>query len=90
MVFTGSRVGTPGNYGRVDKIYAPPDGSALWCDVTWIKGSKPTSGNLNIGQHGLRKLVWKNTRITQGQWLEPDFVAMEGTPADRPFPNGIT
>lgn len=91
MVFTGSRVYSPGNYGRVDKIYAPPDGSALWLDITWIKGSKPTSGTLNLANKGLRKLTWQNTQITQGNWAEPDFVAMEGTPQGaRGFPNGIS
>lgn len=90
MVFTGPRVGDPRNYGRIDKIYAPPDGSALWLDVTWLKGTKPTSGNLNIGQHGLRKLTWTRTQITAGNWTEPDFVAMEGTPADRQFPSGVS
>jgi hypothetical protein len=90
MVFTGARVFNPGNYGRVDKIYAPPDGSALWCDVAWIKGTKPTSGSLNLPQNGLRKLTWgAGTKVSPGNWIEPDFVAMTGTPADRAFPNGI-
>ena len=91
MVFTGPRVADPQKYGRVDKIYAPPDGSALWCDVTWLGGTKPTSGNLNLPQKGLRKLVWSNgTKVEPGNWLEPDFICMEGTPADRAFPQGIT
>jgi hypothetical protein len=91
MVFTGASVASPGNYGRVDKLYAPPDGSALWCDVTWIKGTKPTSGNLNLPQKGLRKLTWgAGTAITQGGWLDPSFICMEGTPADRAFPQGIS
>jgi hypothetical protein len=91
MVFTGSKVSDPRNYGRVDKIYAPADGSALWADVTWLNGSMPTSGNLNLPQKGLRKLTWgTNTRITTGNWLDPDFVCMTGTPADRDFPEGIS
>jgi len=91
MLFTGPRVYDPQKYGRVDKLYAPPDGSAIWCDVTWISGSKPTSGNLHIPNHGLRKLVWSNgTKVEPGNWIEPDFVSMEGTPADRAFPQGIS
>jgi len=91
MLFTGPNLRDPKNYGRVDKIYAPADGSALWCDVTWIKGNKPTSGNLNIPQKGLRKLVWgSGTNISAGGWTDPDFICMTGTPADRPFPQGIT
>jgi hypothetical protein len=47
------------------------------------------SGSLNLPHHGLRKLVWQGTQITQGNWLEPDFVCMEGTPVVRAFPDGI-
>jgi len=91
MVFTGPRVFDPQNYGRVDKIYSPPDGSALWCDVTWISGTKPTSGTLHCQNHGLRKLTWKNgTQVDPGNWIEPDFICQEGTPGDRPFPQGIS
>ena len=90
MLFTGATVDKPESYGRVDKIYAPRDGSALWADVTWIGGIKPTSGNLNIPNHGLRRLTWgTGPQISQGSWLDPSFVCMSGTPADRPFPRGI-
>jgi hypothetical protein len=91
MLFTGPKVDNPQSYGRVDKLYAPPDGSALWADVTWIKGTKPTSGNLNIPQKGLRKVTWlPGTEITAGSWADPSYICMEGTPGDRPFPEGIS
>lgn len=90
MLFTGPRVNEPGNYGRVEKIYAPADGSALWCDVTWISGTKPTSGNLNIPQKGLRHMRWlPGTAITAGNWADPSYVCQEGTPGDRGYPDGI-
>ena len=89
MVFTGPTVSQPGDYGRVDKIYAPPEGSTLWADVTWISGTKPTSGNLNIPQKGLRKLIWDGATITAGNWADASYVCVEGTPGDRPFPEGI-
>jgi hypothetical protein len=89
MVMTGS-LQAPESYGRVDRLYAPNDGSAIWADVTWISGTKPTSGNLYIPQHGCRKLFWgDNTRISSGGWQDPGFVSQKGTPADRNFPNGI-
>lgn len=90
MLFTGPRVFDPQSYGRVDKIHAPTDGSALWLDVTWVKGTKPTSGVLHLPNSGLRKLVWEGTTISQGKWTEPDFICQEGTPSDRPFPQGIS
>lgn len=90
MLFTGPKVNDPRSYGRVEKIYAPADGSALWADVTWLKGTKPTSGNLNIPQKGLRHLRWlPGTAITAGNWADPSYICMEGTPADRPFAEGI-
>lgn len=90
MLFTGPRVNDPQSYGRVDKVYAPVDGSALWADVTWISGPKPTSGNLNIPQKGLRHLRWlPETAITAGKWGDPSYICQEGTPGDRAFPDGI-
>jgi hypothetical protein len=91
MLFTGATVDRPGSYGRVDKLYAPPDGSALWADVTWISGTKPTRGNLNIPTHGLRKITWRSgVTISRGGWLDPSFICMTGTPVNRPFPQGIS
>lgn len=92
MVFTGPNVGDPQNYGRVDKVYAPADGSALWADVTWIKGTKPTSGNLNLPSGGSRKMTWlPGTAITEGRWQDPSYVCLVGTPeAARAFPDGIS
>ena len=90
MLFTGGSVDKPGSYGRVAKIYAPADGSALWLDVDWLVGTKPTNGNLNVPQHGLRKMIWgAGTAISVGKWLDPSYVCLEGTPADRAFPDGI-
>ena len=92
MVMTGTSPLSPGNYGRVDRLYAPANGSAIWADVTWIKGTKPTSGNLYIMDHGVRKLIWgAGTQVTGGgDWCDPWFLCQQGTPANRPFPQGIS
>ena len=92
MVMTGTSPLSPGNYGRVDRLYAPADGSAIWADVTWIKGTKPTSGNLYLPAHGARELVWgTGTQVSGGgSWCDPWFLCQQGTPADRPFPQGIS
>jgi hypothetical protein len=91
-VMTGTTPLSPGNYGRVDRLYAPANGSAIWADVTWIKGTKPTSGNLYIMDHGVRKLIWgTGTQVTGGgSWCDPWFLCQQGTPANRPFPQGIS
>jgi hypothetical protein len=82
----GGTVQKPGDHGIITKVYAPDDGSALWLDVEWKAGTKPTSGNLVIPQHGSRKLIWRDgTRISSGSWQDPSFECQEGTPADRPF-----
>jgi hypothetical protein len=86
----GETVQNLSNYGIITKISAP-DSSALWLDIAWKKGTKPTSGTVVIPQHGSRKLIWKNgTSITKGSWQDPSFMCQIGTPADRPFPTGVT
>ena len=92
MVMTGTSPLSPGNYGRVDRLYAPADGSAIWADVTWIQGTKPTSGNLYPLDHGARKLIWgAGTQVSgDGSWADPWFLCQVGTPNDRPLPQGIS
>lgn len=79
-----------GSYGRIDRLYSPGDGSAIWAEVTWIKGSKPTSGKLYM--QASRRLVWGvGNQITGGgTWVDPGFLCQRGTPADRQFPDGIS
>jgi len=89
MIMKGT-VQTPGDYGVITKISSPNDGSALWLDIKWIKGTKPTSGNLVIPQHGSRKMIWLNgTKISKGSWLDPSYMNQLGTPTERDFPAGI-
>ena len=86
----GGTAAKPGDYGIITKVHAPGDGSALWLDVEWKVGTKPTSGNLVIPAHGCRKLIWAgNTRISKGNWQDPSFASQVGTPADRDFPAGV-
>ena len=92
MVMTGTSPLSPGTYGRVDKLYAPADGSAIWADVTWINGTAPRKGNLYTPCHGMRKLIWgAGTQVTGGgSWCDPWYLCQQGTSADRPFPQGIS
>ena len=85
MVMTGTSPLSPGNYGRVDRLYAPADGSAIWADVTWIKGTKPTSGNLYSTDHGARKLVWgTGTQVSGGGSWCRSLVPLPAGHARRP------
>lgn len=92
MVMTGTSPLSPGNYGRVDRLYAPANGSAIWADVTWIKGTKPASGNLYLLDHGARKLVWGTGTYVSGggSWCDPWFLCQQGTTANRPYPQGVS
>ena len=92
IVMTGTNPVEPGNYGRVDSLYAPADGSAIWADITWIKGTKPQSGNLYTQCHGMRRLIWgPDTQVTGGgSWCDPWFLCQQDAPTDRPFPQGIS
>jgi hypothetical protein len=34
------------NWGYISSVSSPGDGTALWLNVTWVNGTKPTSGTL--------------------------------------------
>lgn len=91
-VVTGTSLLSPGNYGRVDHLYAPADDSAIWADVTWVKGTKPTSGSLYLLDHGARRLIWgAGTQVSGGgSWCAPWFLSQQGTPANRAYPQGVS
>jgi hypothetical protein len=83
------------NWGYVTKIYSPGDGTAMWMDVTWVNGSKPTSGTIHL--HRWRSLAF--TSMTFGSanhgtiWADAGFFktnapgnATYGFPAGLPAP----
>jgi hypothetical protein len=37
--------GASGSWGIVRRLSNAPDGSALWADIQWLAGVKPTGGN---------------------------------------------
>ncbi len=50
-LFEGMIVYTrPGSWGIVRRLSSPPDGSAIWIDIQWMAGAKPTSGQLQAGR----------------------------------------
>jgi len=67
---------TTANYGYVASITSPGDGSALWLNVVWVNGTKPTSGTIHL--HRCRRLNFVNVTLgTAGgvttTWLDPGF-----------------
>jgi len=67
---------TTANYGYVSSVTSPGDGSALWLNVVWVNGTKPTSGTIHL--HRNRRLNFVNVTlgtaggVTTG-WLDPGF-----------------
>ena len=50
-LFEGMIVYTrPGSWGVVRRLSSSPDGSAVWADVQWMAGEKPTTGELHAGR----------------------------------------
>jgi hypothetical protein len=50
-LFEGMIVYTrPDNWGFVRRLSSPPDGSAIWADIRWMTGARPTRGVLQAGR----------------------------------------
>jgi hypothetical protein len=59
------------NWGYVASASSPGDGSALWYNITWVNGTKPTSGTLYLRR--LRRLYFAqaNTFNAGTFWASP-------------------
>jgi hypothetical protein len=70
VVFNGDNVETFATWGYVTQISGSPNGSALWLDVNWVQGPKPTSGQISISRGHV--LFIDNTCVlgTGASWLE--------------------
>src|SRR5215469_2426589 len=73
------------NWGYITKVYSPGDGTAMWLDVTWQNGSKPTAGGTTLWFHRWHRLTWTNVTLgTAGgvttTWLDPGFPATSASP----------
>jgi hypothetical protein len=47
IVYTDSGIR---HWGIVRTLSSPPDGSAIWVDIQWMAGKKPTQGTLNANR----------------------------------------
>ena len=67
------------NWGYVSSVTSPGDGSALWVNVVWVYGSKPTSGTLYL-RRGRRLYFASGNTFTAGTlWQSPKFTKETAT-----------
>jgi hypothetical protein len=64
------------NYGYVASISSPGDGTALWLNVVWVNGTKPTTGTVHL--HRNRRLNFTNMTLGNAggvttTWADPGF-----------------
>lgn len=77
------------NWGYVNNVTSPGDGTALWLDVTWVNGSKPLSGNLYPSGRARRLRFLSNTFVAPMDWSDPQFASEQASPnANWDFPAG--
>jgi hypothetical protein len=50
IIFAGDDVFHYSSWGYVRTISSPGNGTALWLNVTWVRGTKPTSGKISVSR----------------------------------------
>lgn len=84
------------NWGYVSSVTSPGDGTALWLNITWVQGSKPTTGSIDIVGARFRRLFMESTCSFTGSLVYNDarmskqtttpFQASWGFPSGYPAP----
>jgi hypothetical protein len=67
------------NWGYVSSVTSPGDGSALWVNVVWVYGSKPTSGTLYLRRGRQLNFASGNTFNAGTLWQSPKFTKETAT-----------
>jgi hypothetical protein len=68
-LFEGMIVYTkPGSWGIVRRLSSAPDGSAIWADIQWMAGVKPTGGELQAGRGHCRTIDGMSKLDGGGAW----------------------
>lgn len=79
------------NWGYISDCTSPGDGSALWLNVVWVNGTKPTSGTLWLRR--LRRLYFAqaNTLNPGTIWASPGAIkeTAPGREAGWSFPTAL-
>jgi hypothetical protein len=78
------------NWGYVSRCTSPGDGTALWLNVVWVNGVKPTSGRLWLQRR--RRLYFASGNTLNGgcTWASPKFAKETATSHETGwnFPSG--
>lgn len=75
------------NWGYVTTLSAPSDASALWLDIAWVNGAKPTSGNV-YSSRGRRLNFAGNSFVAPMGWADPKFFRETSPQRTYGFPAG--
>ena len=60
--------GESGSWGIVRRLSSAPDGSAVWADIQWMAGVKPTRGQLQAGRGHCLTIDGKSKLDGGGAW----------------------
>jgi hypothetical protein len=67
------------NWGYVASMSSPGDGTALWLNVVWVNGTKPTSGTLYAARQRWLLFGSGNTLSSGTNWASPGFAKKTAT-----------
>jgi hypothetical protein len=78
------------NWGYVSGCTSPGDGTALWLNVVWVNGVKPTSGTLWLQRRRRLYFAGGNTLTAGTKWASPKFAKETATGHETgwDFPSG--
>jgi hypothetical protein len=71
---------------------SPGDGTALWLNIVWVMGVKPTTGKLWLIQFRRLYFAQANTLTTGTSWASPGFTkeTAPGCETGWGFPSGYS
>ncbi len=80
------------NWGYIDSVTSDGAGGALWLNIVWVNGVKPTSGTIDIAAAAGRRLFMESTCSFTGalSYADAKFAKQTATPfgASWDFPSG--
>ena len=88
-IITTTKPPITANWGYISNLTSPHDGSAIWADIVWVNGAKPTSGFIYRGCKVRRLLFASNNVFAPGtRWSDPGFLKETGPGVSYGFPAG--
>lgn len=62
------------NWGYVQSVTSPGDGTAVWLNIVWVNGTQPTSGSLYLFRRKRLLFASGNTLNSPATWASPGFL----------------